>query len=155
VFAQVSEHVANLRKVRGGYREHLQAAVAASVAPYGYTLTIWTSGAITTHAEGLPTGVDALLFLAGAVAGFGLVGAFAHGGAAKVLRPPGESSVRLWGGLHIPSVGLAIAGSSLVGSLFSGSVTWPLVGFFATAIYLLVIAAQFKLATAVARRPGL
>jgi hypothetical protein len=132
--------------VQRRYREHLQAAIAASAAPYGYTLTIWTSGAITTHAEGLPTPVEALLFLAGAVAGFALVGAFAHGGAARILRPAGESSVRLWGGFHIPSVGLAIAGSSLVGSIFNGPVTWPLVGFLATAIYLLVIAAQFTLA---------
>ena len=27
------------------YRTHLQAAVATSAAPYGYTLTVWTSGA--------------------------------------------------------------------------------------------------------------
>jgi hypothetical protein len=132
--------------MRGRYRDHLQAAVAASAAPYGYTLTIWTSGAITTHSEGLPTVVEALLFLAGAVAGFALIGAIAHGGATRVLRSAGETNMRLWGGFHIPSVGLAIAGSSLVGALFDGAVTWPLVGFFSTSIYLLAIAAQFTLA---------
>jgi hypothetical protein len=132
--------------MRGRYRDHLQAAVAASAAPYGYTLTIWTSGAITTHSEGLPTTVEALLFLAGAVVGFGLIGAIAHGGATRVFRPTGATNVRLWGGFHLPSVGLAIAGSSVVGALFNGAVTWLLVGFFATSIYLLVIAAQFTLA---------
>ncbi|HEY1355410.1 MAG TPA: hypothetical protein VGF09_03760 [Solirubrobacterales bacterium] len=132
--------------MRSRYRAHLQAAVATSAAPYGYTLTIWTSGAVTTHAEGLPTTIDALLFLAGAVAGFALVGAGAHGSAVRVFRNPEESAVRLWGGFHIPSVAVAIAGSSIVVALFSGPVVWPLVGFFATSIYLLGIAAQFTIA---------
>jgi hypothetical protein len=132
--------------VDGRYRAHLQAAVASSAAPYGYTLTIWTSGAVTTHAEGLPTTLDALLFLSGAVAGFALVGASAHGSATRVFRDPGETAIRLWGGFHIPSVAVAIAGSSLVAAVFSGPIVWPLVGFFATSIYLLGIAAQFTIA---------
>jgi hypothetical protein len=60
------------------YRDHLRAVVAASAAPYGYTLTIWTSGAVTTHARGIPTALEALLFLAGAVSGFALIGAVAQ-----------------------------------------------------------------------------
>lgn len=137
----------------GRYRAHLQAAVASSAAPYGYTLTIWTSGAVTTHARGIPSGLEALLFLAGAVAGFALIGAGAHGGAGRVLRIPTEPTVRLWGGFHIPSVGLAIAGSSLVAALVDGVLAWPLVGFFATSIYLLVIAAQFTFADGKGRVP--
>src|SRR4051812_27449615 len=113
----------------GRYRAHLQAAVATSAAPYGYTLTIWTSGAVTTHAQGIPTALEALLFLAGAVAGFALVGAGAHGSAARVLRTPEEPTVRLWGGFHLPSVGLALAGSSLLVALVHGVLAWPLVGF--------------------------
>jgi hypothetical protein len=128
------------------YQAHLRAAVAASAAPYGYTLTIWTSGAVTTHARGIPSALEALLFLAGAVTGFALVGAVAHGGAGGVLRTPAEPTVRLWGGFHIPSVGLAIGGSSVVAALVHGALAWPLVGFFATAIYLIVIAAQFTIA---------
>jgi hypothetical protein len=128
------------------YLAHLRAVVAASAAPYGYTLTIWTSGAVTTHARGIPTALEALLFLAGAVTGFALVGAVAHGGAGRVLRAPAEPTVRLWGGFHIPSVGLAIGGSSIVAALVDGALAWPLVGFFATAIYLIVIAAQFTIA---------
>ena len=59
---------------------------------------------------------------------------------------------------HIPSVGLAIAGSSLVAALVDGVLAWPLVGFFATSIYLLVIAAQFTIADGkgrLGRRGGL
>jgi hypothetical protein len=130
----------------GRYREHLQAVVASSAAPYGYSLSIWTSGAVTTHAGGIPTAAEALLFLVGAVGGFASIGALAHGSATKILRVPPEPTVRLWGGFHLPSVGLAIAGSSLVAAIVSGAVVWFLVGLSATSIYLLVIAAQFTAA---------
>lgn len=33
-----------------GYRGHLRAVVATSAAPYGYTLTLRTQGAVTSHA---------------------------------------------------------------------------------------------------------
>lgn len=57
-----------------------------------------------------------------------------------------QPTVRLWGGFHLPSVGLAIAGSSLAAAIVSGAVVWFLVGLVATSIYLLVIAAQFTAA---------
>lgn len=143
-----------LLQMPGRYRAHLQAAVATSAAPYGYTLTIWTSGAITTHARGVPSALEALLFLGGAVAGFAAVGAAAHGSATQVLRPAPEATVRLWGGFHLPSVGLAIAGTSLVAALVHGVLAWPLVGFLATCIYLIVIAGQFTIADERGREPG-
>lgn len=130
----------------GRYRAHLQTAVAASAAPYGYTLTIWTSGAVVTHARGVPSALDALLFLAGAVLGFAVVGAAAHGSPAQVLRTPSDAGVRLWGGFHLPSVGLAIGGAAVIAATVNGALAWPLVGFVATCIYLIVIAAQFVIA---------
>ena len=35
------------------YKSALRATVAASAAPYGYTLTIWTTGAVLSHARGI------------------------------------------------------------------------------------------------------
>ncbi|MBD0282238.1 MAG: hypothetical protein ICV69_08605 [Thermoleophilaceae bacterium] len=128
------------------YRIHLQAAVATSAAPYGYTLTVWTSGAVTMHARGIPSALEALLFLAGAVAGFAVVGAAAHGSPAQVLRASPDARVRLWGGFHLPSVGAAIAAVALASELIHDSLAWPVVGFLATGIYLLAIAAQFTVA---------
>jgi hypothetical protein len=130
----------------GRYRTNLQTAVSNSAAPYGYTLTVWTSGAIMTHAQGIPTGLEAVLFLGGAVAGFAAVGAGAHGSVSGILQAPRSSRVRLWGGFHLPSVGLAIAGAALVAELVPGSPAWLLVGFVITAVYLSVIAAQFTIA---------
>jgi hypothetical protein len=59
--------------------------------------------------------------------------------------------VRLWGGFHLISVGLAIGAAALVTALVKDDVDWLIVGFVATLVYLVVIAAQFTLADA--RRP--
>jgi hypothetical protein len=139
---------------QGGYREHLQAVVAASAAPHGYTLTIWTAGAVTSHAEGLPTALDALLLLTGAAAAFGLVGALSFGGINGVLAPSAPARVRVWGGVHLPSVGASMLLVLLITGTVDGAVAWPLVGFAATASYLLVIGAQFWLATHRAQATG-
>lgn len=128
------------------YRTHLQTAVASSAASYGYTLTIWTSGAVMTHSKGIPTGFEAILFLIGAIAGFAAVGAAAHGSMSGFLQRPEASRVRLWGGFHLPSVGLSVGGATLVAALFHGSLAWPLDGFVVTSIYLSVLAAQFTIA---------
>ena len=129
----------------------MQAAVATSAAPYGYTLTVWTSGAVTMHSQGIPSTLEALLFLAGAVAGFAVVGAAAHGSPAEVLRASPDTRVRLWGGFHLPSVGIAIGAAALIGELAEAELAWALVGFAATSIYLVVIAAQFTIADGVDR----
>src|SRR5437660_4917124 len=76
-------------QVESGYGSALRTAVAASAAPYGYTLTIWTSGAVLSHARGIPGAGDALLFLAGAVAAYVLV-------AGRRLQPDAGRLGRLW-----------------------------------------------------------
>jgi hypothetical protein len=133
---------------RRSYRNHLQTAVATSAAPYGYTLTIWTSGAVTTHSRGIPTAWEALIFLAGAVLGFAVTAALAYGRPSEILAPREHGSVRLWGGFHLVSVGLAIGAAALVTALVKNPIDWLIVGFIATLVYLVVIAAQFTLADA-------
>ena len=131
-----------------GYRYHLQSAVAASAAPYGYTLTLWTSGAVTTHAEGgTPSAFDAVLLLTGAVAGFVVVGAVAYGGVHSLLSPGPPPQVRVWAGAHLPSVGLSITVVAVLCALVRDHLLWLLVGFAATTTYLTVIGLQFWAAT--------
>lgn len=127
------------------YRGAAQAAASLSIAPYGYTLTVWTSGPVLTHARGVPSTVDALLFMLGAVAGFALFGLLAFGSLHR--RATADSGhPRLWGGLHLLSTGLAIAAATLIAHRVQNSVAWPLGGFAATTIYLTVLAAQLALA---------
>ncbi len=142
-------------KGEAGYRDHLRAVVAASAAPYGYTLTLWTAGAVTAHAEaGLPTALDAVLLLAGAVLGFGAVGTYASNGFNGVLVPGTPGRVRVWGGMHLPSVGMSILVVASINALLDGPAVWLLVGFAATTCYLLVIGVQFWLATHRGSEPG-
>jgi hypothetical protein len=131
-----------------GYVQSLRSSVAASAAPHGYTLTLWTTGAVTIHVENtFPSTLDALLLLIGAAAGFGLVGALAFGGIRAALAPGTPTGVAVWGGIHLPSVGAGILLCSLLAHLVSGHGIWPLVGFTATTTYLLVLGGQFWLAT--------
>ena len=135
-----------------GYGQSLRSSVAASAAPHGYTLTLWTTGAVTIHVEGrFPSTLDALLLLVGAAAGFGLVGTLAFGSIRAALGPSTSPTVAVWGGLHLPSVGAGILLCSLLAHLVSGHGIWPLVGFTATTTYLLVLGGQFWLATRQAR----
>ena len=127
------------------YRSALRASVAASAAPYGYTLTIWTTGAILSHARGIPDTRDALLLLVGAVAAYALVGGLAFGGLSEHLMPePARAAV--WGALQFISVGLAIGAAALVAHYVDSVAAWPLDGFLVTAIYLLASAFQLTLA---------
>lgn len=130
---------------RESYRQHLQGVVARSAAPYGYTLTIWTAGAVTTHERGIPSAAQAIMMLAGAVLGFALVGRLAYGGMRRVVDPPNRA-VRLWGSFHLPSVALSTGFATLIAKTVHHSIAWPLVGLTATLTYLLALALQATLA---------
>jgi hypothetical protein len=131
--------------VRARYRSALRTTVAASAAPYGYTLTIWTSGAVLSHARGIPSSGNALLFLVGAVGGYALIGGLTFGGfSEQLVTEPARAFV--WGALHLFSVGLAIVAATLVAHLVHDAAAWPLGGFLATALYLLASASQLAVA---------
>ena len=130
------------------YRSALRATIAASAAPYGYTLTIWTSGAVLSHARGIPSAAEALLFLGGAVAGYALVAAVALRGSEERLVPE-PATAAVWGGLHLFAVGMAIGAATVIAHLVHNVAAWPLVGFLATALYLTVSSGQLAIAHAV------
>jgi hypothetical protein len=129
-----------------GYSEHLRSAVASSAAPYGYTLTIWTSGAVAMHDLGSPNAGRVLLFLAGAVGGFLAAGVLAHGSPRSQLGERKSESVRVWGGIHIVPIAAAVGFTSLVCTVINGAGAWIVIGFAGTLIYLLGLAAQFTIA---------
>lgn len=127
------------------YRSAVRATVAASAGPYGYTLTIWTSGAVLSHALGIPSAGDALLFLIGAVTAYASIGGLAFGGLSEIVVPDPARAV-VWGGLHFFSVGAAIGVAALVARFATTPAAWPLDGFLVTAVYLLGSAAQLSIA---------
>ena len=125
----------------GHYRKNLRAVVGSAAAPYGYTLTIWATGAALVSVHGIPTALSAITFVGGAVLGFALVGALAYGGV------PGQTELErghplVWGSLHFFSVGISLGAVALVAHVLEGFIVWPLGGFLVTSIYLLAVGAE-------------
>lgn len=103
---------------------------------------------MTTHAQGsVPSTLDAVLLLCGAVLAFGLVGAGAFGSINQLIAPPDNLDVQVWAGIHLPSVGTSVQLCSIIVHVLPGQWMCPLIGFTATATYLLVLAAQFWMTT--------
>lgn len=120
--------------------------VAASAAPYGYTISIWSSGAVLMHFHGTPSVADVFGFLAGALTGFGLMGLLARGGLTRG-EPPAHAPDRvLAGAMHWLAAGAAVGAAALVARI-GGWWAWPLAAFTATAIYILGASVQLALVT--------
>ncbi len=123
------------------YRSDLRTVVGSSATAYGYTLTVWSTGMVLSHAYGLPSPPLVFAFFGGAVLAFAVVGALAFGGV--TARPGGGSSnAALWGSFHLLSVGLAVGAVWLVSAHAPSFPGWPLGAFVATSLYLAVVAAE-------------
>ncbi len=119
--------------------------VSASAAPYGYTVSLWSTGALLTHYRGIPDVGQVFLFAAGALVGFAVVGLRAR----PMLRrqPPvqGDAERVLTGALHWFSVGAATGAAALIGRVHSG-LDWPLASFAATTLFLVCSSLQLAFA---------
>ena len=87
-----------------GYRTDLRGVVGSSASAYGYTLTVWSTGAVLSHFYGAPSPPKVFFFLGGAVLAFALVGGLAFGGVTKRFGG-GSGRVELWGSFHLFSGG--------------------------------------------------
>jgi hypothetical protein len=133
------------------YRDFVHNAVATSAGPHGYTLTLWTAGAIASNARGRPpAALDAFLLLAGAVPAFGFVGSVAGGGLRRPIPSPRQQN-SLWGALHLPTVTRSIALCRALTVRLHGHALWPAIGVTATATFLLGSALQARCAGACTR----
>jgi hypothetical protein len=130
----------------------LDAVVAASAAPYGYTISIWSSGAIVMHAHGAPDVLDVVLFALGALVGFAALGLASTAIAACTAATLDRGSERVAAGmLNLLAVGAAL-GSAVVLARTPGRLAWLLASLAATALYLLAASAQLALVDRRARR---
>lgn len=135
-------------------RAHLRSSVVDSAAPYGYALTIFGVGSVGGYIIGAPHVFEVLLYLVGAVAGFVLVGAVAFGRLTVSLSRPDTGPEQIWGHAHLLSAGTAIGASWAFLQALSTDVAWLVIGFLATAIYLLLNAVQTTLAARRAATSG-
>jgi hypothetical protein len=129
-------------------RAALGTIVAASAAPYGYTVTLWSSGALL-RSHGTPHVAEVFGFVAGALAGFGLMAVLARGALAR-MESLDDATDRVWAGaLDWLAVGVTVGAVALLAEMH-GWKAWPLGSFAATALYLL--AASLQLTVVATRR---
>lgn len=129
------------------YRSNLRSSVAASAAPCGYTITVWSSGTVTFEALGPPELGQVLLFVAGAVLAFLMVESAAYGSFQIRLASGEPPAVTVWGSAHFLSAGVSVSTVWLAAHTLGTAVAWPAAGFLATLLYLLLNALQVTLAT--------
>jgi len=130
-------------------RAALGTTVAASAAPYGYAITLWSAGAIVIRADGLPRLAEVFAFAAGALCGFGLMGLLARG-ALTSMESLGDAAERVSAGaLNWFAVCTAVGVVALIAQIH-GREVWPLSSFTATVLYVLL--ASLQLAVVAARR---
>ncbi len=135
------------------YRSDLRSVVGASSTAYGYTLIVWSTGAVLSHAYGPPSPPQVFAFFGGAIVGFAVVGILAFGGV-TVEFGGGTNHVELWGGFHFISVGLAVGVAWWVSAHVSSLSGWPLGAFVATAAYLVVVGVENAAADVMANSGG-
>ena len=137
---------------RARFIRNLRLGVAASAAPYGYTITIWSSGAVSMDVLGKPHAAAALLYVIGAVAAFLAVEIIAYGELRIRLSSGPMPRMAVWGNAHlVPSGGAVFAVWGIDHALRGELGGWPVAGFLATGLYLTLNAVQTTLAS---RRPG-
>ncbi|HEY1285275.1 MAG TPA: hypothetical protein VGF04_04245 [Solirubrobacterales bacterium] len=124
--------------------------VSSSATPYGYTVSLWSTGALLLHSHSTPAPWEVFLFAAGAVLAFTLIGLIAHGRMWAVSPLPHGPETLVAGILHWFAVGAAVGAAALV-ALIPGWVAWPLASLSATLMYLIGASAQLAL---VASRKG-
>lgn len=133
------------------YRRAMVTMLEASAAPYGYTVTMWSSGAVAVHLRGSPGLLEIALFAGGAVVAFALLAVLLRPAARDISPlPPGPSRL-VAGSVDFLAVGLAVGVAGLA-ALIPTQPAWALVSFVATALYLLIASLQLALAAARAER---
>ena len=128
-------------------RAGLGTIVASSAAPYGYTITIWSSGAVLMGSHGKPDVGDVFLFIAGAIAGFTALGVLAPVPPRSHMTIDEPRRRVLAGALDWASVGVAVGVVALI-ALLSGPIVWPLGSLAATVMYLAATGLQLGLVAA-------
>jgi hypothetical protein len=121
-----------------------KAVLQGGALPYGYTITIWSTGAVLTGKHGSPGVGFVFLFAVGAIAGFAAVALIGAMSRSEPLEPA-PRDLLVTGVTHVAAVGASIGATALIADM-RNRVAWPLAAFAATAIYLAVASLELQLA---------
>lgn len=126
-------------------RRAFATTVSASAAPYGYTISIWSTGAMLIHFRGDPNVWQIFLFAAGAIAGYAILGALARvilRGAKPLRSEPAKVEAGMFDWI---AVGVSVGAAALIAQI-PGWVAWPLASGVVTLLYITAVSLQLQLA---------
>lgn len=129
----------------------LATTVSAAAAPYGYTVTLWSSGALLVRAHGLPRAPEVFELAVGALLAYSLLALVVC-----ATRPGSEARNNvadrvLAGALNWLAAGVAVGAVALL-STIHGWVAWPVSSFAATFLYLISASVQLVLVNTISNR---
>jgi hypothetical protein len=146
-----------LRAAAARYAGTLDKTLRSAVIPYGYTVTVWASGAYLISLRGLPSGLEAFAFVGGATLAFGVLASMSQWRPGPIDEPtiapihPDSRHPLFAAGLHIAAVGLAFGAATLIDRLL-GNLAWFLASFAVTFIYLLIASAELAISVELNQR---
>ena len=115
-------------------RDGLGRVVGGAAVPYGYTVSVWTSGGLLVATHGTPTTATAFLFLLGAVGTFTVLSLVA-GAPAQRHAPVPHHRIAVTSALAA-AVGFGVA--AMVADEITGTAAYLLVPVVATGAYFLI-----------------
>jgi hypothetical protein len=140
-----------MSSVRGTYCAALQVTLRNTAAAYGYTLSTAATISVLTEMAGKPDAGRLFLFAVGGVTAFVLLEALLAALGTAAPQPP-EHAFPDVGALNAASVCAALGMAILVAHFVRSSLAWFLAQMSTTAIYMLVVAVEVTVVTAVQRR---
>ena len=118
------------------YFRALQTALHGAGVPYGYAVTVWSTGATTAGEHGVPGQAEIFLFAAGAATAYGGLRLMTWETGGEADRPlPKSPNLFRAGVVHLAAIGGAIAAALLCAQLDS-RFSWFLAALAATLVYL-------------------
>jgi hypothetical protein len=137
---------------RQAYRAGLRSALDTAALPYGYTVTMWSSGQVLIHFHGTPGLGLVGLFAGGALLGFAILRAVLAERDAQPSRSlTGGPYLLRGGGIQAVAVAATLVTVAAAGWLLSPALSW-LAGGMATVVgYLGVTGLEYALQARTAR----
>nr|MBA3747274.1 hypothetical protein [Solirubrobacterales bacterium] len=123
----------------------LATALHGAGLPYGYAITVWSTGTVLVDAYGPASVGHVFLFAAGATSAYGCLRFLTETveGEAGTALTRSPHLVRA-GAIHVLAIVLAITAAALIAQI-DRTVSWPLAPFAATVLYLSVSSLEMAL----------
>lgn len=127
------------------YLRALETAVQGAGLPYGYAVTVWSTGAALSGRHGMPSTGAIFLFAAGATIAYGALRLLTWSTDKEADKPLSRSPhVVRAGVVHLVAIGLAISAVLLIARIH-GDAAWLLAPLAATLTYLGVSSVEVAL----------